>query len=164
MINAKLKLKILSVIALLVFGCAGSMSTLSNDIEIQRVIELDGHKKDDLYINSMEWLSRTFKESKSVVDYQDKDAGKIIGNGAVSHIYALIVNGYVLFSVKLEVKDGRSRITLSNFKAKIVGSSGPPVTRQIMESEFSAAKPKLIALIDDYEEYINSSSNKNDEW
>ena len=146
------------------YGCAGSMTPLSDEAELQKVIEVNNVSQDEIFIKSMEWFSRTFKESKSVIDYEDKEAGKIIGNGAVSHIYAMIIGGYVLFSVKIEAKDNKSRITLSNFRAKIVGTSGPPVTRAIMQSEYDSAVPKLEALMDEYEKYIQSASKSDDNW
>ena len=146
------------------YGCAGSMTPLSDEAELQKVIEVNNVSQDEIFIKSMEWFSRTFKESKSVIDYEDKEAGKIIGNGAVSHTYAMIVGGYVLFSVKIEAKDNRSRITLSNFRAKVVGTSGPPVTRAIMQSEYDSAVPKLEALMDEYGKYIQSASKSDDDW
>jgi len=159
-----MKYIIITLVSVLFIGCAGSLTQLPDDTIIQSVIDLEDKTKDELYVKSMEWLSKTFNESKSVIDYQDKEAGTIIGNGAIQHFYSMIINGQVLFAVKLELKDNRARITLSNFMANIIGTSGPPVTRAIMQSEYDAAKPNLDKLVSNYEIYMKSTSTSNDDW
>ena len=67
------------------YGCGGGLTAVTNDTELYRVVEVENMSKDEIFIKSMEWFSRTFKESKSVIDYQDKEAGKIMGNGAITH-------------------------------------------------------------------------------
>jgi len=156
----------LLVITFTFYGCsAASMTPLSNDTTLNKVVEVENMSKEEIFLNSMEWFSTTFNESKSVIDYQDKEAGKIIGNGAISHVYATIVSGQVKFSVKIEIKENRARISLTNFSAKIIGSSGPPVDRAIMQSEYEKAIPKLESLMNDYSAYIkNASSSNSDNW
>jgi|APSaa5957512622_1039677.scaffolds.fasta_scaffold89060_3 hypothetical protein len=146
------------------YGCGGGLTAVTNDTELYRVVEVENMSKDEIFIKSMEWFSRTFKESKSVIDYQDKEAGKIMGNGAITHYFGMIVYGQVKFSVKIEAKESRSRITLSNFSAKIIGSSGPAVDRVIMEGEYIKALPKLEILMDDYATYLKTASSSNDNW
>ena len=107
-------------IVLIFNGCAPAF--VSEDTQVQRVVELNvenlSMSKDQIFVKTMEWFSQTFNESKSVIDYQDKESGTIIGNGAVTHFYGMIVNGQVRFSVKVQAKDNRSRVTLSNFTFK----------------------------------------------
>ena len=146
------------------YGCGGGLTAVTNDTELYRVVEVENMSKDEIFIKSMEWFSRTFKESKSVIDYQDKEAGKIMGNGAITHYFSMIVNGQVKFSVKIEVRENRSRITLSNFSAKIIGSSGPAVDGALIEGEYIKALPKLEILMDDYATYLKSASSSNDNW
>jgi len=156
---------ILISISLFVFyGCAGSMTAVTNDTKLNRVVEVENMSKDEIFVKSMEWFSRTFKESKSVIDYQDKEAGKIIGNGAVVHYFNMIVNGQVKFSVKIEAKENRSRITLSNFSSKIIGTSGPAVDGALMQGEYNKVLPKLEVLMDEYATYLKSASSSNDDW
>jgi len=155
---------ILTTISSFIFyGCAG-MTVVNNDTELMRVIKVENMSKDEIFVKSMEWFSRTFKESKSVIDYQDKEAGKIIGNGAITHYFNMIVNGQVKFSVKIEAKENRSRITLSNFSSKIIGSSGPAVDGYLMQGEYNKALPKLELLMDDYTTYLKSASSSDDNW
>jgi len=146
------------------YGCAGSLTAVTNNTELNKVVEVENMSKDEIFVKSMEWFSRTFKESKSVIDYQDKEAGKIIGNGAITHFFNLIVNGQVKFSVKIEAKENRSRITLSNFSSKIIGTSGPAVDGALMQGEYNKALPKLEVLMDEYATYLKSASSSNDNW
>ena len=116
--------------------------------------------------SSNQWngFQEHLKNLKSVIDYQDKEAGKIMGNGAISHYFNMIVNGQVKFSVKIEAKENRSRITLSNFSSKIIGSSGPAVDGALMQGEYNKALPKLEVLMDEYATYLKSASSSNDNW
>lgn len=46
--------------------------------KVSEIIEVPG-TKDELYIRANQWMVRTFKSAKSVIQYQDKEAGKIMG-------------------------------------------------------------------------------------
>ncbi|WP_107822016.1 DUF4468 domain-containing protein [Mangrovibacterium marinum] len=44
----------------------------------EQVIEVPG-TKDELYVKANEWMVRSFNNAKSVIQFQDKEAGKIMG-------------------------------------------------------------------------------------
>ena len=42
------------------------------------IVELPNLTKNDLYENARTWLAKAFRSSKSIIDYADKESGKII--------------------------------------------------------------------------------------
>lgn len=47
--------------------------------EYSEVIPLDSTSKSDLYISALEWINKTYKSGKSVIQTTDKEGGIIIG-------------------------------------------------------------------------------------
>lgn len=73
--------------------------------------------KNDLYVRANEWMAKAFVSSKSVIQMQDKEAGKIIGK-AVINIPLIETNNLsetVNYTISIDVKDGRYRCVLSDF-------------------------------------------------
>lgn len=87
------------------------------------VIKVDSTiKKEELFSRARIWFSQAFTDSKAVLDVQDKESGELVGNGTIKAIgsngnysYAY---GYVSFSIKVLVKDGRYKYILSDFYHK----------------------------------------------
>lgn len=100
-------------LGLFLAGCAGMEPAPIADRSLQKVHDID-LKKDEIYSRSLEWLAKTFTDSKAVIEMQDKDSGKIIGKGVITFT-AGIVNIPCRFTMSIEAKDGRYRTTYSNF-------------------------------------------------
>lgn len=47
--------------------------------EYTEVIPVDSVPKDNLYVNALEWINKTFKSGKYVIQTTDKGSGMIIG-------------------------------------------------------------------------------------
>lgn len=93
------------------------------NIFVEEIITVkDSAKKDVIYLAIMEWVSKTFNSSKAVIDFQDKDAGKIICKGyaespstkGVFGTDALLID----FSINFTIKDGKFRMQIYNLSAK----------------------------------------------
>ncbi|OGQ00756.1 MAG: hypothetical protein A2Z40_04080 [Deltaproteobacteria bacterium RBG_19FT_COMBO_60_16] len=137
---------------LLIYGC---MPTLipPDSITIQKVIEVPGIQKDVIYERSRIWIAKTFRSSKAVIEYENKETGVIIGNGIV---YYTLSAGFssaevpVRFTMKEDIKDGRIRITFDNLYE---GTLEIPVKyRQSMDR----IRPKLLSLADSLGEAVRS--------
>ncbi len=88
-----------------------------------RIISADSNK-DELFKRSMIWLAKTFRSSRAVIEYQDKEYGVIVGNG-----YNLITLepiddwGYteyfkMSYTLIIEAQDNRVRIIMDNIDFK----------------------------------------------
>lgn len=93
------------------------------------MFEVPGQTKDQLYAKSLAWMAETFVSSKAVIEVQDKDGGKIIGN-AVTTVFKVLVPLAVgqtvdsKYTLILEMKDGAVRFIAKGFDGTIGGWHG----------------------------------------
>jgi len=104
----------------------------NGNITYQRIVEVADMKKDEIYNRALSYFVYNYASGKSVIQTQDKDAGLIVVKG----IYFKAYSGPVLFStftcstwhvIRVDVKDGKARITLSltEYDQKIGGGNTP---------------------------------------
>jgi hypothetical protein len=85
------------------------------------VIRIENVSKDELYQRARAWMADAFKNSKEVLQVQDKETGELIGNGIVeSYIpYNNIagkgdVGAWSSFKISIWVKDGRYKYEITD--------------------------------------------------
>jgi len=74
--------------------------------------------KNELYFKAAEWLANSAKPAKSVIEMQDKEAGKIVGKGIHDYISESLFNTithHINFTLTIDVKDSKYRIRITNF-------------------------------------------------
>jgi opacity protein-like surface antigen len=84
------------------------------------VVAVPGATKDELYSRAREWFATNFGSAKAVLEMDDREAGKLIGN---ANSQFMLVFGGILAStpmrlwrtIRVELKDGKYRYTLANF-------------------------------------------------
>lgn len=88
-------------------------------VAIQKVITGNGNKN-QLYDKVLEFLARTYKDSKEVVQVSERESGLIIAKGLYSFYVKDMKGGYgksvqnnIYHIIKAECKDGRVRLTLT---------------------------------------------------
>jgi hypothetical protein len=102
------------------------------NITYQRIVEVADMKKEEIYSRALSYFVNNYASGKSVIQTQDKDGGLIVVKG----IYSSAYSGPVLFSmfscstwhiIRVDVKDGKARITLSltEYDQKIGGGNSP---------------------------------------
>jgi hypothetical protein len=91
------------------------------------IVDVPGATKLELYSRAREWYATTFGSSKAVLEMDDKDAGKLIGKAYASFGFAGSIGKPLEWpmwrTIKVEVKDGRYRYTLTDFQ---LGSPSQP--------------------------------------
>ena len=71
--------------------------------------------KDQIFDRTMRWISQNFKSAKSVIDYQEKQAGTIIAKGIIPNInLGGSLNANLGFTLTLDIKDGKARFVFDN--------------------------------------------------
>ncbi len=73
----------------------------------QKEIVIDG-TKDELYVRANIWMARTFTSSKSVIQFQDKDNGVIVGK----YLMLTAAPNDVYSMVTIYVKDKKTKIEI----------------------------------------------------
>lgn len=77
-------------------------------------VDMPGVSKDKLYQRAVEWFNETFKNTKAVIQSQDKEAGTFYAKGA----FEFFLSGrtdVITFSINIAVKDGKYRYVISDF-------------------------------------------------
>ncbi|MBK6565088.1 MAG: DUF4468 domain-containing protein [Saprospiraceae bacterium] len=86
------------------------------EVYFQEVFEFDTTK--DIYSLSKKWFSDMFISGKAVIDYDDKNSGEIIGKGnstyAVYNKKKFVCDIDLHFTISIETKKGKSRVTFTN--------------------------------------------------
>ena len=80
------------------------------------VVKVDGVSASDLYVRANEWFVKTFNSANSVIQMQDKEAGKIIGKGYVPVKSMGYDAGGFDFTINFAAKEGRYRYVITDIK------------------------------------------------
>lgn len=84
--------------------------------------------KEELFERGRIWFANTFKDSKEVLQVNDKENGELIGRGAMkfeSETFSgsSATRGYIYFDIKVYTKQGRYRYEVTNFTHEGTGGS-----------------------------------------
>lgn len=94
-------------------------------LEFEKVIEVPGKTKDQLYQSARQWFNETFGSSKAVLTIQDKETGELAGNCNLPFRsegkLRPCTEGYVSAKISVMVKDGKFKIVMKKFIHKAEG-------------------------------------------
>ena len=138
---------------LLLISCSMAAKSQGFAVEFVRQAPL---KKDALFSQAILWVAETFISQRAVLDVKDKDLGTIIGNGVTSvNVGAafLPVSQPLSFKIRIDVKDGRYRMSFSDVRLLTSGGSRriEDSNRQSMEP---VARESFEALANSLDEYM----------
>jgi len=109
------KIVMVTVLGIFLISCATMMGEKAAPEmrKYENVGDVPGVLKDDLYVKVNSWFVETFKSAESVIEYQDKEAGKVMGKYVFNYS-----EGAYSYSVKqtisIDVKDGKYRLVITN--------------------------------------------------
>lgn len=116
--------RIAFLLIILISGCASLyQGTPLKDpvVVLEKVIETPDKDKGELYISVNSWFVSTFVSAESVIEYQDKEAGKVMGKYTTS-----FTDGSYIYNMRstiaVDVKDNKAKIKLSEPMVKIIGN------------------------------------------
>lgn len=120
-------MKILSILCLL---CCSMMLYSQNPYEpvtfdddgnvlMQEVLTAEGKTPDQIYKDIKVWFGDTYSDSKEVLEVDDKDAMVLMGKAfrtiIVPGVLGQVSEDRLWYSIKMEIKDGRFRLSLYDF-------------------------------------------------
>lgn len=113
------------------------------EIEYQEVVALDSLSKEAIYNRAKRMFVTLFKDSRNVLELDDKESGSLIGNGNTDvyyHTGYLNVNAHATFwfTIEIDIKDGRYRLTLNNFENEFAATQYTSRDRSSLEVMFPA--------------------------
>jgi len=88
-------------------------------ITYTEVVETPGIKQNDLYSRAQTWFAKTYGSSKSVLEIQDKENGKLMGKGITEVSFknppmGTRYGGIVRYTISVLVKDGKYKYSISD--------------------------------------------------
>ncbi|WP_319231666.1 DUF4468 domain-containing protein [Draconibacterium orientale] len=102
------------------------------------VITKENTNKTELFLKLKEWVAISFKSAKDVIQFEDKEIGKIVSKGNSSYSInngTTILNETVYFTLTLETKDNRFKYTLEFTSLKSSGIDAPIEKALVLDLE-----------------------------
>lgn len=157
--NIKVSL-LISICFLIFIGCAGMQPATESERNIVYTVDVPNSSKDEIYLSVRKWIAQTFRSAKAVIELDDPDSGTLIGNGTVQEpcdacLYSV---ADVLFTMQIDVKDNKFRISFSNLQRRSSEGSKQIITQYSLEK----TKPKLLSFGDDIAAFINKDKKSSD--
>jgi hypothetical protein len=159
-------------------GCATPNFTAvkEEDKTFSQVYETPGYNKDSLFEKVKIWIATNFKSAKSVIEYENKVDGTIIGNGVIAYpcsgVMDCLTKGdwKVPFTMNVDMKDNKFRLTFSNLQLAWPPRSDSlgyhpanPGSPMAMQSDYDAVKSKLLTFGEEIRASL-SKEPKDDKW
>lgn len=96
--------------------------------EVSEVVQIEKMSKKQIYDSAKVWVVKSFKSSKSVIEYEDAASGIIMGKGNMpypcSGFSCLMYEDYkIFFTIRIDTKDNKARITFSDLMMRIPENS-----------------------------------------
>jgi hypothetical protein len=141
--------------------------TMEQYAPVQRseVISAPNQSQKSIYNKSRQWFSEYFVSGKSVVDYEDAQAGTIIGNGfaKIGSDPLGIIQYNINYSIRVDTKDGRLKVTTNVIKHSNTDSQHPTYdVVMVPQSRKDMAERHISSVIENLKAYVasrGSSSN-----
>ena len=105
------------------------LDSITHKVTYQGVVRVIGASQADLYSRAREWFATSFGPDKAVLEMDDRQTGKLVGNASSTFFMAggsgSAVPMLVQRRIRVEVKDGRYHYTITDFT---LSSGQPPQT------------------------------------
>lgn len=142
--------------------------------EVTQIVEFPEIKQKQIYDSSKIWMAKAFNSANSVVQYEDSTTGTIIGKGNMKYPCKGVMNCMakgefrVLFTLKIDTKDGKARLTFNDLLLKTSGVSNSAIRVKSIEVPINDSVDKeniengLKAVIDKYKTEVLDFKANND--
>lgn len=130
------------------------------------IVDLNGQGQEGIYESSKIWIAKKFVSANNVIQYADKNSGRIIGKGNFALNCPADVKGMACiaytstkaeFTLEIEVKDNRARLTFSDIHQAV---NNYPIFE---EKSKKVLDDQLKGLVQDYKQAI-STSKQGSNW
>ena len=151
------------ILLICVFSCTYVFSQ-TNDYYKQEIIETE-LSKDNMCKNLKMWVSASFNNSQSVIDYEDKDSGTMVikfkqsfgGNSKAVKRAAIDLLSNI--SITIDVKDNKYRYTIPNGTVFISLGNIYSIQKDMNSAELREMANDLRVIVDVGKEYFNDGTD-----
>ena len=137
---------------------AGCTVTEYKPVEVTTVVDVPNQNQKILYRKTRQWFSQYFVSGESVIDYEDPEAGTIIGNGITnigSDPFGLIQYD-IEYNVRIDTKDNKFRALTKIIKHTNNDGKSTYTVRNVSSGRLADAETKVIEIVSEIEEYVNN--------
>lgn len=151
-------MRIFAILAILFLaGCVDMQPVAEEDRTFDGVFEVPGISKEQIFNATKIWVAENFHSAKSVIEYENKEEGTLIGNGVTRYPCAGIdclakQDWNVPFTMRVDMKDQKLKLTFLNIRLSWPPSYNSTIGVQpgydgplIRQSDMDVIKPKLLA-------------------
>ncbi len=158
----------LIVLIVLVTGCAGSLTQISeSEKTIKTSTAIPGQTQDQIFEATKIWMDKNLTSEKEAIEFENKEDGIIMANGQIDYpcswVGCLTKSDWkVTFGMRVETADGIAKTTFR----KILLTSPPPGPDPIStsgmnapvwsERDMNAIRPLLLQLNNDLVSFLLS--------
>jgi len=161
--NKAIQKIILTSIILFLFGCVAKQF---KPVELTQVVEVGNKDQETIYNRTRQWFSQYFVSGKSVIDYEDKKEGTIIGNG-VAEIgtgpFGLI-KYKIEYNVRIDTKNGKFRALTKIIKHTNTDTKSTYTVANVSEDRAADAAKHVSKIIADIKAYVTGNSDAKSNW
>ena len=124
--------------------------------------------KEEIFENSLKWLAENFISSKEVLEYKNKDEGKIIGNIVLKVNVSEGIMDFIRpirMTLIIEAKENRFRITCKNLiyeEMTFAGSVLPSIPLEYKENLNKTFSKINIEIVNSLKNYLSKDDTNND--
>ena len=89
-------------------------------VKYEAVVEVPCGKEGDIFSSARKWFSESFKDSKMVLDINDKESGELSGNFTIPfssniHWGSDCTKGFIHANISIYIKEGKYKYEIKNF-------------------------------------------------
>ena len=142
----------------LLSGCASQVPATKDELNHEFILNFPGKTKAQMFDKTSKWIANSFRSAKSVIEYQDKESGSIVGNGNTEiKVEGALIGSTLGFTMNVDIRDERMRVRFVNLKFIFGNSEGSwPETGAAQRP----AQQKFAELVNSLSDFVN----KNDEF
>lgn len=129
-------------------------------VESAKVVAAPGWKQKPLFQKSRQWFSEYFVSGESVVDYEDVEAGTIIGKGigTIGSDPLGIIQYRIHYTVRIDTKDGRLRVTTKIIKHTNTDHQRTYDVGHVPKGREDKAIRHMAEIVNNIEKYVTSGA------
>lgn len=142
------------VVLILLTACSTTKEILNENLkQYEETVNIPGKSKNDLYLQVNTWFVESFRSAESVIEFSDKEAGRIIGKYVFTYGKSLIRS-----VIQVDVKDEAYKIS---FKSPLIKNTGQDIDYRNVKTNASLEiiNKEWKALSASFKEYISRTDN-----
>ncbi|NID09385.1 DUF4468 domain-containing protein [Fibrivirga algicola] len=128
-------------------------------VSYQQVIQVKNNKA-SLFKNAQTWVTKSFGDYKSVIQFEDKEAGRLVIKGFSDINDAASIFSKLKYVITIDCKDDRYRVIMTDIEQ---GMKGAVETYYIMvDDKTLSAENRIMANIKNQEEKLEQTTKKSE--